>query len=112
MQEFELTFYFKGNAAVFQSHRTFEFEFYTHIAVIPLPGHEWEHEQPGSEGYQIFVSRACSHATFLQENFVFAKHPVPMTARSRSLFQTNAHSNVKVGLRSQHEKIIAQVKAH
>lgn len=117
MQEFELTFYFKRNAAVFQSHRTFDFinvcvwGWILHPCSCAASARCWQgswtqvrtrlFEQPGSEGYQIFISGTHSHVTFLQGNFVFASYPVPMTARSRSLFRTNAHSNVNVG---RHEK--------
>lgn len=131
MQEFELTFYFKGEMLLFFSTRGLWMQHFINVCVWAWILHPyscaasarcwqdswtrvktWLLEQPGSEGYQIVVvSGTHSHATFLQGNFVFAKYPIP-TARSRSLFRTNAHSNVNVGLRSRHEKIIARVEAH
>lgn len=132
MQEFELTFYFKRESCRFSVPRDFwcntllmflfEDEYYTHPAVLPLPGvdrvpgHKWEHNCLSSQdlkdikySYNIQYSGTHSHATFPQGNFVFAGYPIPVTAMSRSIFRTNAHSNMNVELRSRHEKIIPRV---
>lgn len=99
----------------------FEPEYYTHTAAMPLPGVDrvpgarvktWLFEQQESEGYQIFISGTSSHATFLQGNVFLAMYPISVMARSRSPLGTNARSNVDVGLRSWHEKIVARLKAH